>query len=75
MTKVDKGSKEFSKILIDKMKENKITQAELSRMIDVSDTTIYRYIKGETKPHPLLMQRLADVFKCQIKDLYKNYEV
>lgn len=70
---MDKDSKEFSKILVSKMKEHKITQAELSRMIDVSDTTVYRYIKGETKPHPLLMQRLADVFKCSVKDLYKNY--
>ena len=60
----------FAEVLSRKIKERGITKAELSRMIDVSNTTITNYTKGRVRPHPLLLQRLAMVFNCRISELY-----
>lgn len=65
-----KVRKDFSEILRLKMKEKNITQIELSRAIDVSDTSIYRYLNGLAYPRPLLMDRLIKVFKCPSSDFY-----
>lgn len=60
--------KDFSTILQNKMKEKNITKAELARAIDVTDTSISRYIKGAAKPRPLLLGRIARVLECSVED-------
>lgn len=61
----------FSTILEKKLKDKGMTKAELARRIDVADTTVGRYIKGTMKPRPLILNRIAKVLDCSIKDL--NY--
>lgn len=61
----------FSKILENKMKEQGITKAELARRVDVADTTIGRYVKGTMLPSPLILNRIAKVLECPIKDFLK----
>lgn len=68
---MNKETKKFAMVLTEKIKEKNIKQSELARSIDVSDTTIYRYLKGETKPKPLLLKRLAESLNCPMDDLYK----
>ena len=68
---MSKKTQQFSKVLKEKMKNQNIWQSELARRIDVSDTTISRYIKGETKPKPMLLERLAETLNCSTDDLYK----
>lgn len=55
------------------MNEQHISRAEIARKIDVSDTTISRYLKGNTKPKIYLLRRLATELHCTTKDLYKEY--
>lgn len=62
--------KDFSKILQQKMKEKNISQVELARAIDVSDTTVYRYMRGLAIPRPLLMTRIIKVLNCSQDDFY-----
>ena len=68
---MSKETKDFSKSLVNKMNEKKLRKANLAKMIDVSDTTVSRYVKGETKPKPLLLKRMAKVLGCSTDDLYK----
>ena len=68
-----KVREDFSIILKNKLIEKRISQADLSRLIDVSDTTISRYILGRAKPKDLLLKRLAKVLNCSILDFcYKK---
>lgn len=53
-----------------KLKEKNISQSELARRIDVTDTTVSRYIKGDAYPRPLLLRRIANVLDCSIEDLF-----
>lgn len=59
---------EFSTILKNKLKEKRISQSELARRIDVTDTSISRYINGTAKPRPILLERIATVLNCSITD-------
>lgn len=68
---MSKKTQQFSKALKEKMKDKNLWQSELARRIDVSDTTISRYVKGETKPKPNLLKRLAETLDCSTDDLYK----
>ena len=62
---------DFGIILKNKLNDKHISQSELSRLIDVSDTTISRYILGQTmKPKRLLLQRIAKVLECSVYDFY-----
>ena len=55
--------KDFPEILKNKMNIKGITQADLAR-----DTTIYRYLKNLAKPRPLILNRIAKVLDCSVKD-------
>ena len=62
---------DFGIIIKNKLNKNNMSQADLSRMIDVSDTTISRYILGQVdKPKRLLLERIAKVLKCSINEFY-----
>lgn len=63
----------FATMLANKLKENGMTKAELARRIDVADTTVGRYVKGTMMPRPLILNRIAKVFKCSVYDLYKHF--
>ena len=52
------------------LKENNMKQIDLARLIDVTDTTMSRYVQGKVKPKPLLLKRIAEVFNCSTKDLF-----
>ena len=60
--------KDFPTILQNKMNEKNITKAELARAIDVTDTSISRYVKGTAKPKPIYLERIAKVLGCSIED-------
>lgn len=62
----------FPIILENKIKERNITKAELARLIDVSDTTIHRYINGTATPRPLLLNRIIKVLKCSENDFIQK---
>ena len=61
---------DFATILIEKMNKQKITPAKLSKLIDVADTSVHRYIKGTAKPRKLLLERIARVLHCSIDEFY-----
>lgn len=65
---MNKVNNKFSTILKRKLKEQKISQSELARLIDVTDTSISRYINGTAKPRPILLARIAAVLNCSIAD-------
>jgi len=60
----------LSAVLQTKMKEKHISKAELARLIDVSDTTIHRYLNDVMKPRPLLLKRLMKVLDFAYSDFY-----
>lgn len=66
-TQEDKN--EFSDRLVRLMKNNKETQASLSRKIGVSDTTLFRYTHGVAYPRPYYIERLCDILKCSYHTL------
>ena len=59
-------NEEFAIRLKNRLKEKNITQSELARRIDVSDTTISRYITGTARPRTLLLNRIAVVLDCSV---------
>ena len=61
------SNEEFSIRLKNKLKEKNITQSELARRIDVSDTTISRYVTGTARPRTLLLNRIAVVLDCPVR--------
>ena len=68
MDKTANTKKDFPEILKKKMENKNITKAELARKVDVSDTTIGRYIKGTMRPRQLILNRLADALDCSVKE-------
>lgn len=63
---------DFGVILDNKLKNKNISKAQLARLIDVSDTTVSRYVLGYTrKPKKLLLERIAKVLGCSIREFLK----
>lgn len=61
--------KEFSRRVKKKMRLQRLTQADLSKQLDVSMPTVNRYVNGKSKPDYLLLQDLANVLKCNINEI------
>ncbi|MTH53215.1 helix-turn-helix domain-containing protein [Bacillus mangrovi] len=57
-------------LIREKRTESRITQEELSRILDVSRQTIISLEQGKYKPSLVLAHKLAQVFKCTIEDLF-----
>lgn len=47
-----------------------ITQEELSQRLNVSRQTVISLEKGKYKPSLVLAHKLAQIFECQIEDLF-----
>ena len=49
----------FSKRVIDLREERELTQAELARKVDVTQTCVWNWESANTYPRPMAMKRLA----------------
>ena len=63
----------FGRILKNKLQERRMRQIDLARKIDVTDTTISRYVNGDVKPKPLLLNRIANVLDCSPDELFEDF--
>ena len=45
------------------IEESGLSKAELARTLEVSYSTIFRWLKGETEPHPAQAKQLDELFK------------
>ncbi|OCA92288.1 helix-turn-helix transcriptional regulator [Pseudobacillus wudalianchiensis] len=54
----------------EKRTERDITQEELSKKLNVSRQTIISLEKGKYNPSLVLAHKLAQLFNCQIEDLF-----
>ncbi|KAB7705932.1 helix-turn-helix domain-containing protein [Bacillus aerolatus] len=57
-------------IIREKRTEMNITQEELSKKLNVSRQTVISLEKGKYNPSLVLAHKLAQVFHCQIEDLF-----
>lgn len=57
-------------LIKEKRTEMDITQEKLSEIMNVSRQTIISLEKGKYKPSLVLAHKLAQIFKCQIEDLF-----
>lgn len=53
----------------------KITQSELSRILNVKQNTISQYENGKRLPNILVLKKLSKVFKCSVDDLLDDEEL
>ena len=49
-----------------------ITQMELSRMLNVTQSTVAMWENGHTAPKSKLLPRLAEILCCSISDLFEE---
>ena len=59
-------------ILEQKLKELDMTKAEFARRISVSDTTVCRYINNGMIPRPAILNKMAEVLNCSVKELIRG---
>lgn len=57
-------------LIREKRTERNITQEELSQLLQVSRQTIISLEKGKYKPSLVLAHKLAQIFECNIEDLF-----
>jgi DNA-binding XRE family transcriptional regulator len=46
------------------------TQTELAKELGVVQTTVSKWENDNAMPHSKLLPRLAEIFGCEIRDLY-----
>lgn len=56
-------------------KKQKMTQAELANMIDVSQSVVSLWETGEAMPRADKLPQLAKILNCSIEDLFDDKEV
>lgn len=64
----------FEKNLKNRMKEAKLTAAELSRRTGISKAAISQYLSGINRPCGARASKLADVLGCTVIDLFSDAE-
>ncbi|MEN2767733.1 helix-turn-helix transcriptional regulator [Ornithinibacillus xuwenensis] len=57
-------------LIREKRMDRNMTQEELSQALKVSRQTIISLEKGKYKPSLVLAHKLAQIFKCQIEELF-----
>lgn len=50
---------------------HKLTQAQLSEQLGIDDKHLSRIELGKNMPNPQLLERLAEIFNIEIKDLFE----
>lgn len=70
MTETDKQwCKIFAKRLRNKIKENGVTQTELSLILGINNSSLSRYCNGLQKPDVTTIRRLAKELHCTVSEL------
>ena len=46
--------------------ENNLKQADLAKMLNISQSTIVKYEKEQLEPNIIVLKKLADIFLCSI---------
>lgn len=59
----------FSKNFIILMKKNKMTQLEISKALNVTQSTISNWVRGKIFPSVESLDKLTVLFNCSIEDL------
>lgn len=65
--------KEFSKRLDKWMRRRGYNQEELSKLINVSQSSISKYLNGNQIPNALIIKKIASVLNIKIDDLYFHF--
>lgn len=61
----------FKENLKNLLKERNITQAELSRKLNVDRSSITNYIKGNREPNLEQLEKIKNALACSYDDLLK----
>lgn len=61
----------FKENLKNLLKERNITQAELSRKLNVDRSSITNYIKGNREPNLEQLEKIKNILACSYDDLLK----
>jgi len=48
------------------------TEKDLANKLKISQSTISRYLKGQTMPNIITLKKIADVLNCYIDDFFYN---
>ena len=46
-----------------------LSQAAFARLLDIAQTQVHRYEKGERTPRGARLQKMARILKCKVSDL------
>jgi DNA-binding XRE family transcriptional regulator len=46
-------------------------QEDVALILGIDRTTVTKWETGKNYPHPLMLQKLADLYKCKIDDLLR----
>lgn len=60
----------FGRWLTDNLKGHQMSRADLAATLDVTEQTIYAWIKGKTKPTDEKLDALTELFKAERADVY-----
>lgn len=61
----------FKENLKNLLKERNVTQAELSRKLNVDRSSITNYIKGNREPNLEQLEKIKNILACSYDDLLK----
>ena len=48
------------------------TEKDLANKLKISQSTISRYLKGQTMPNPITLKKIADALNCYVGDFFYN---
>lgn len=65
--------KEFPRLLYRMMRQKNVTQEQLARRLDVSQSMVSKYISGKALPGYTVLKKMASVLNCSVDDLYLNF--
>lgn len=64
----------FSKKLRELLDENKMTQSELAEMLNVSESTVGKWILKKSMPRMGIIEKISSIFQCPKTFLLENDE-
>lgn len=66
-----KGGDTMDNKIAEKRKEKHFTQTQLAKILDIDRTHLSKVENGKVRPSTALLERIANVLGCSIKDFFK----